>query len=71
MIRPSEAAAWAAMAGKIAANTGPKIVTASSSSLRETTPKITPVMLPIPPTMSIPRNHTEFMKGKWSVLMYA
>jgi hypothetical protein len=62
MMSPSEAAAWGATtADKI----GPTMVTNSSSSLRDTAPKIAPEVLPIPPTMSMPRNHTESMKGNW------
>jgi hypothetical protein len=68
MISPSEAAAWGATA---TASIGPTITTSSSSSLRATTPKITQVVLPIPPTISMPRYQTEFMKGNWSTVAKA
>ena len=50
----------------ILASSGPTRVENWSSSFRATTPKITPEVLPIPPTINIPRYQIELIKGNCS-----
>jgi len=62
-ISPEEAKISLAIPGKAEPIMGDQIATPSHNRMKKVVPKMAPIMLPMPPTISIPSHQIESIKG--------